>query len=61
METFAEYEYVMKLLSMECVAQMYLNRTLIQHMHIKAIIYPIYCMRTDSDCIYATHSMSIVY
>ncbi len=40
----------------ECVAQMYLNRTLIQYMHIQAIMYPIYCMRTDSDYIYATHS-----
>ncbi len=35
---------------------MYLNRTLIQYMHIQAIILPIYCMCTDSDYIYATHS-----
>ncbi len=56
-QTYFHLHAVVKIISVEeCVAQMYLNRTLIQHMHIQAIIYPIYCMRIDSDYIYATHS-----
>ena len=35
---------------------MYLNHTLIQYMHILAIILPIYCMCAESDYVYATHS-----